>query len=145
MQFQLHPRLTEDTIFLGRFELCQVLLMNDAQYPWCILVPEVPDVTEIYQLNNIQRQQLMQESCFLAEQLATLYQADKMNVANIGNIVTQLHIHHIVRYQTDKAFPAPIWGKFPPVPYSEAELAKHTQLIKAHTLKNWHNFEIKNS
>ena len=135
MQFQLHPRLAEDTIFLGRFELCQVLLMNDAQYPWCILVPEVADVTEIYQLNSVQRQQLMEESCFLAENLATLYQADKMNVANIGNIVTQLHIHHVVRYQTDKAFPTPIWGKFSPIPYSEAELAKHTQLIKSQLVK----------
>ena len=135
MDFELHPRLIADTIFLGRFELCQVLLMNDAQYPWCILVPEVANVTEIYQLNTVQRQQLMEESCFLAEQLAVLYRADKMNVANIGNMVTQLHIHHVVRYENDKAFPAPVWGKFPPVPYSEEELIKNTQLIKAELAK----------
>ena len=131
MDFQLHPRLAQDTIFLGRFELCQVLLMNDAQYPWCILVPEVANVTELYQLDTLQRQQLMDESCFLAENLAMLYQADKMNVATIGNIVTQLHIHHVVRYQTDAAWPAPIWGKFAAVPYTDQQIAKHKQLVQA--------------
>lgn len=135
MDFQLHPRLAQDTIFLGRFELCQVLLMNDAQYPWCILVPEVANVTELYQLDTVQRHQLMDESCFLAENLAMLYQADKMNVATIGNIVTQLHIHHVVRYQNDKTFPAPVWGKYPAIPYDAAELTRHTQLIQSKLAK----------
>lgn len=129
MNFQLHPRLQQDGIYLGRFELCQLLMMNDCQYPWFILVPEIADVTELYQLNKIQRGLLIEESCTLAENLAKLFHADKMNVANIGNIVNQLHIHHVVRYQTDIAWPAPIWGKFPTVPYSETQLAEQISRI----------------
>ena len=130
MDFQLHPRLQQDCIYLGRFELCQLLMMNDCQYPWFVLVPEIAKLTEIYQLNKTQRSLLMEESCTLAENLAVLFHADKMNVANIGNIVNQLHIHHVVRYQTDSAWPAPIWGKFPSVPYSDAQRAERISQVK---------------
>jgi len=115
--FQLHPRLEQDTIQLGRFDLCRVLLMNDSQYPWVILVPEIANKQEIYQLDYLQRQLLSEESCYLAEKLAVLFDADKMNIAAIGNLVPQLHIHHVVRYQHDKSWPAPVWGKFNPQPY----------------------------
>jgi diadenosine tetraphosphate (Ap4A) HIT family hydrolase len=121
MNFQLHPRLQQDCIHIGRFELCQLLMMNDSQYPWFILVPEIVDVTELYQLTKTQREQFIDESCYLAEQLATLFNADKMNIANIGNLVPQLHIHHIVRYSTDIAWPAPVWGKFSAVPFTETQ------------------------
>jgi len=130
MNFSLHPQLQQDSIFIGRFELSQLLMMNDSQYPWFILVPEVTGVTELYQLNSAQRSLLMEESCYLAENLAALFQADKMNVANIGNMVSQLHIHHIVRYKIDKAWPVPVWGKFPAVPYSEAQLAERINRVK---------------
>jgi len=131
MTFQLHPHLQQDTVLIGKFALSQVLLMNDSQYPWCILVPQRAGLTEIYQLNQKDREQLQEESCFLAQQLATLYQADKMNIAAIGNLVAQLHIHHVVRYQTDKAWPAPVWGKFSAVPYSAEELAIQRQAVQA--------------
>jgi diadenosine tetraphosphate (Ap4A) HIT family hydrolase len=130
MTFQLHPRLKEDCIAIGRFELCQLLMMNDSQYPWFILVPERADVQEIYQLSKTERELLTEESSYLAENLAALYQADKMNIAAIGNIVPQLHIHHIVRYQTDKAWPAPVWGKFDAVPYTERKIADNVARIK---------------
>ena len=129
--FQLHLRLKEDCIAIGRFELCQLLMMNDSQYPWFILVPEKAGIKEIYQLNKPERHTLTEESSYLAENLAVLYKADKMNIAAIGNLVPQLHIHHVVRYQTDKAWPAPIWGKFPAVPYSQQQITDHIAQIKA--------------
>ncbi len=130
MTFQLHPRLKQDCIAIGRFELCRLLMMNDSQYPWFILVPERADMHEIYQLSKTERQLLTEESSYLAENLAALYQADKMNIAAIGNIVPQLHIHHIVRYQTDKAWPAPVWGKFDAIPYTEQQIADNLARIK---------------
>lgn len=130
MSFQLHPRLQQDCISIGRFELCRVLMMNDSHYPWFILVPEIADLTELYQLTTTaQRTLFMEESCYLAESLATLFNADKMNIANIGNMVAQLHIHHIVRYQTDAAWPAPVWGKFPAVPYTDAQMTERVSQV----------------
>ena len=128
--FQLHPRLKEDCIAVGRFDLCQLLMMNDSQYPWFILVPEKAGLTEIYQLGKAERQILTEESSYLAENLAALYQADKMNIAAIGNLVPQLHIHHVVRYQTDKAWPAPIWGKFTAVPYTQQHMTDTLAQVK---------------
>lgn len=127
--FSLHPRLEEDCITLGRFALCRLLLMNDSHYPWFILVPEKPDLIEIYQLNKNERIALAEESSFLAENLASLYRADKMNIAVIGNLVPQLHIHHIVRYKNDPAWPAPVWGKFDRLPYSENRIEEITDQI----------------
>ena len=132
--FQLHPRLKEDCIAIGRFELCQLLMINDSQYPWFILVPEKAGITEIYQLVKADRQLLTEESSYLAENLAALYQANKMNIAAIGNLVPQLHIHHVVRYQTDKAWPAPIWGKFTAVPYTQQQITDTIAQVK-HQLK----------
>ncbi|WAK00707.1 HIT domain-containing protein [Methylobacter sp. YRD-M1] len=130
MTFQLHPRLQQDCIEIGRFELCRLLMMNDSQYPWFILVPEKVAMSEIYQLSKPERELLMEESGYLAENLAALYKADKMNIASIGNMVPQLHIHHIVRYQTDKAWPAPVWGKFDAIPYTQRQILENLKLIK---------------
>jgi diadenosine tetraphosphate (Ap4A) HIT family hydrolase len=130
-QFQLHERLQQDCIAIGRFSLCQLLMMNDSQFPWFILVPERQDIKEIYQLTVADRQLLTKESCFLAENMAVLFNADKMNVAAIGNMVPQLHIHHIVRYQTDKAWPAPVWGKFSTQPYTEQQIADLIAKVRA--------------
>jgi len=128
--FQLHPRLKQDCITIGRFDLCQLLMMNDSQYPWFILVPEKADIKEIYQLSKPERQLLTEESSYLAENMATLYNADKMNIAAIGNLVPQLHIHHVVRYQGDKAWPAPIWGKFAVVPYTQQQITDNIDRVK---------------
>lgn len=130
MIFELHPRLAQDCLQIGRFELCRLLLMNDNQYPWFILVPEIPGITELHQLSAEARRQFIDESCYLAENLAALYNADKMNVAAIGNLVAQLHIHHVVRYRHDKAWPQPIWGRFPAVPYTPEQLAETLQRLQ---------------
>ena len=130
-QFQLHERLQQDCILIGRFSLCQLLMMNDSQFPWFILVPERADIKEIYQLSVADRQLLSEESCFLAENMADLFKADKMNMAAIGNMVPQLHIHHIVRYQTDKAWPAPVWGKFIAEAYTEQQIIELTDKVRA--------------
>jgi diadenosine tetraphosphate (Ap4A) HIT family hydrolase len=139
MPFQIHPQLQQDCITIGRFELCRLLMMNDSQYPWFILVPEKADMSEIYQLTKPDRELLTEESNCLAENLAELYQADKMNIAAIGNLVPQLHIHHIVRYQTDRAWPAPVWGKFDAVPYTEQQITDNLALLRKQ-LGNYLNF-----
>lgn len=116
--FQLHPQLRQDCFSVGSLALSELLMMNDSQYPWFILVPRRAHIKEIHQLSAADRQTLLAESCLLAETLSEQYRPDKLNIAAIGNLVPQLHLHHVVRYQTDKAWPAPIWGKFPAVPYN---------------------------
>jgi len=119
--FVLDPRLDNDTHLIGDFALCRALLMNDARYPWVILVPRITGLTEIYQLSEADQQQLMIESNTVAKALSELVSADKMNVAALGNVVSQLHIHHVARYQADEAWPAPVWGKGEAIAYSEQE------------------------
>lgn len=116
--FELHPRLAQDTWVVGDFPLCRLLLMNDAGYPWFILVPCRDGIREIYQLTPTDQQQLLGESSQLSEVLQRLFQADKLNIAALGNMVPQLHVHHIVRYQTDQAWPQPVWGLFPARAYT---------------------------
>lgn len=128
--FQLHPRLQQDCFVIGHFALSQLLMMNDNQYPWFILVPQRNDISEIFQLNDSDRQQLLQESCLLAEKLVEIYRPDKLNIAAIGNVVPQLHVHHVARFKNDKAWPAPIWGKFPACNYAEQDLAAHIALLQ---------------
>ncbi len=130
MAFQLHPRLEQDSIAIGQFSLSKLRLINDSQYPWFILVPKRPDIREVFQLSETEQQLLRQESSLLAKMLAELYSADKMNIATIGNIVSQLHVHHIVRYKTDIAWPAPVWGKFDAIPYTERQIEKIVVQVK---------------
>lgn len=120
--FVLHPQLASDCIVVGQFELSTLLLMNDRQFPWFILVPRREDVTEVFQLDLADRAQLLDESCWLAEALKDAFAAHKINVAALGNMVSQLHIHHIARYREDPAWPAPVWGKLPAVPYNDEQL-----------------------
>ena len=119
----LDPRLRHDTIVLGSFPLSLLLLMNDRTYPWLILVPQRAGIHEIYQLNPADQQQLLRESSHLAAVLAAHFHPDKLNIAALGNVVPQLHLHHVVRYQSDPAWPAPVWGKTPPVPYHPGQVA----------------------
>lgn len=117
--FKLHPRLAQDTSVIGDFPICRLLLMNDANYPWFILVPRRAEMQEIFELERQDQQQLLKESSHLSQVLSKIFQADKLNIAALGNMVPQLHIHHIVRYQTDQAWPNPVWGLFPTKPYTE--------------------------
>jgi len=114
----LHPQLAQDCFIVGQFPLSALLLLNDSQYPWFILVPQRQDVSEIHQLSASDQQQLIRESSLLAACIEKEFKADKINIAALGNMVPQLHIHHIVRYKNDPAWPAPVWGYATAVPYS---------------------------
>lgn len=121
--FNLHPQLATDGIELADFPLCKLLLCNDSAYPWFILVPKVADISEIYQLDWQQQQQLLNESSLLSELLMQVFAGDKMNVAALGNVVEQLHLHHVVRFTDDAHWPKPIWGQQALTPYSDEEIA----------------------
>lgn len=139
MDFNLHPALERDCVPLGRFDLCQALLMNDANYPWVILVPQLAGIREAYELSKKQQIQLLEESNFVLQVMSKAFDADKMNQAALGNIVPQLHIHHIARYKDDPAWPAPVWGKVLTRPYASDELkAMVTKLNQA--FSNHHDY-----
>ncbi len=129
-EFELHERLAADTFLLGRTRLCEVRLMNEKTWPWVILVPAVAGIREIYELSEGQQQRLMTESSTLSRAMMEAFSGDKMNVAALGNMVPQLHIHHIVRFEGDPAWPGPVWGTQAPVPYPEDELARVKQVLE---------------
>ena len=129
--FSLHPRLAADTQVLGDFALCRLLLMNDAQYPWFILVPRREGVREIYQLDERDQQQLVRESSALSRAVMDAFAGEKLNVAALGNVVPQLHVHHVVRFAGDPAWPRPVWGVHPPRPYVEAERAARVAALRS--------------
>lgn len=122
-QFKLHAQLANDCFVISDFPLSRLLLCNDSAFPWFILVPKVDDVQDIYQLDWQQQQQLLNESSMLSEVLMQEFKGDKMNVAALGNVVPQLHLHHIVRYKNDACWPKPIWGQQALTPYTDEELA----------------------
>jgi len=99
--------------------------MNDAQFPWVILVPRVSNISELYHLDQVQRQLLETESIYLSKVLMNVYSGDKLNVAALGNVVSQLHIHHVVRFERDAVWPAPVWGKLAAIPLSEEDVIEH--------------------
>lgn len=132
MKLILHPQLAADCFVVGRSELCALLLMNDARYPWFILVPQREGIREIHELTSIQRQQLMSESCAVSEALVAGFAADKINIAALGNMVPQLHVHHIARFRNDPAWPAPVWGRFPAIHYADGEEQAVMRKLAAH-------------
>jgi diadenosine tetraphosphate (Ap4A) HIT family hydrolase len=115
--FTLHPRLAADTIALGDWPLCRLLLMNDGRFPWLILVPARPDLREIHDLPSAERAILIEEIARASALMQQGFKADKMNVAALGNQVPQLHVHVIARFASDPAWPNPIWeSTVPKVP-----------------------------
>jgi diadenosine tetraphosphate (Ap4A) HIT family hydrolase len=120
--FELDRRLQEDCLDLGGLELCRLLLMNDRTYPWFILVPERPGITEIYHLPDRDQWQLLRESSALARAMAMEFNPDKLNIAAIGNLVPQLHMHHIARRSSDPAWPGVVWGGPRGAPYECTEV-----------------------
>jgi diadenosine tetraphosphate (Ap4A) HIT family hydrolase len=119
-EFELDPRLAADTFLVGETPLCLLLLMNDARYPWLILVPRRGDITEPFELGEADQAQLWQESMRLGEAMKAHFAADKLNIAALGNQVAQLHVHHIARFHVDAAWPGPVWGVGSAVPYGDA-------------------------
>ena len=120
--FALHTQLAKDCAALGDLPLCRVLLMNDANYPWLVLVPRREEISEIFELSRIDQQQLLDEIAQVSAALAGHFRADKMNVAALGNVVPQLHVHLIVRYRDDAAWPRPVWNAVPAQPYTDDAL-----------------------
>lgn len=135
--FALDSRLQEDTLVIGDFPLCRLLLSNDSNYPWFILVPRRPDISEVFQLDARDQLQLWQETTLLSEQLKDLFNADKLNVAALGNVVSQLHMHVIVRRRSDIAWPAPVWGKHPATPYTAQEFSLIKDQLRAVLVKDF--------
>ncbi|CAN7649428.1 HIT domain-containing protein [Aquipseudomonas alcaligenes] len=120
--FALDQRLQQDCLQVGDFPLCRLLLMNDVHYPWFILVPRREDVSELFQLDADDQLRLWSETTRLAEVLKDSFGADKMNVATLGNVVSQLHMHVIARRREDAAWPAPVWGRHPAQPYTPEQV-----------------------
>lgn len=121
--FELHPQLAQDSYTLGNYPLCRLLLINDRQYPWFVLVPRREDIREIYQLSTTDQLQYLRESSELGAELMRVFDGDKLNIGALGNMVPQLHIHHIVRFEADPAWPGPVWGARPMQAYDESALA----------------------
>ncbi len=128
--FVLHERLEKDTAFVLDWPLSSVLLTNDNRYPWLILVPRVADVRDIHNLGNADQAQVMLEMSKASEGVERLFETDKTNVAALGNMVPQLHIHVIGRFTGDDAWPGPVWGVHPPRPYEADELARVMDKIR---------------
>jgi diadenosine tetraphosphate (Ap4A) HIT family hydrolase len=119
--FDLHPQLAKDTVPLGDLPLSRVLLIDDSTYPWLLLVPRRRGVTEITDLGALERAHLMTEITQVADALKTETGCHKLNIAALGNVVPQLHIHVVARFREDAAWPRPVWGQVPPTRYTEAE------------------------
>lgn len=130
--FELHPRLAQDCFVLADLALSRLLLMNDARYPWCILVPRAAGVREIHELGEADQMQLLRESSSLGRALMRAFAGDKLNVAALGNLVPQLHLHHIVRFRGDAAWPAPVWGRHPAQPYEEPARRTFIERLAVH-------------
>ena len=122
----LHPQLEADTTLIGDLPLSRVLLSNDANYAWLILVPRLPGIVEIIDLEANAQNQLTTEIARVSEALKAVTGCDKLNVAAIGNVVPQLHVHVVARFRTDIAWPKPVWGAAPARPYDAAMRARLT-------------------
>ena len=121
MDFHLHPQLAQDTTMIGHFPLCLVLLHRDTVAPWIILVPKRLEMKELHHLPMGDQQQFLIESQAVNQALEAIFQPDKINLGALGNLVPQLHIHHIARFSNDMAWPGPIWGNTKGVFRSEEE------------------------
>lgn len=128
--YTLHKQLEHDCFKVGSLPLCQVLMMNDRQYPWFILVPKQPNIREIYQLSVADQIRLQDESSWFGKMLMNEFHGEKLNVAALGNMVPQLHVHHVVRSQYDPAWPAPVWGHSPAKHYTVEDAAKRIALVE---------------
>ena len=120
--WSLHPQLTQDTIDIGDLPLCKVLVIKDANYPWLLLVPRRPDKVEIIDLDEVEQAQLMAEVSRVGRALKDITKCDKLNVAALGNMVPQLHVHVIARRTSDAAWPRPVWGAVAPLAHDAAEV-----------------------
>jgi diadenosine tetraphosphate (Ap4A) HIT family hydrolase len=129
-RYELHPQLAADTHPVAAFELSELRLMDDANYPWLILVPRVAGAHELIDLDETQRHALTDEIDRAARALRDAFHPHKLNVAALGNLVPQLHVHVIARFEQDPAWPAPVWGRVAARPYSPEALVERIALLQ---------------
>lgn len=133
--FDLHPQLSADCTVVDDLPLCRLLLMEDANYPWCILVPRRAGIREIHELAEADQAALLREVTRLSMAMQEAFAADKMNVAALGNVVPQLHVHVIARRVDDAAWPRPVWGAVPRRAYAgderEAAIARLRRTLRS--------------
>lgn len=131
IEFTLDPRLAADTHAVIDAPLCAVRLMDDARYPWLILVPRRPGLRELHELSSSDGARLWQESAAVSRALMTITGGHKLNVAALGNVVSQLHVHHVVRFEGDDAWPGPVWGAHPRRPYPPEQSRQWVRDLRA--------------
>lgn len=129
--WQLHPRLEADTHDVARWPMCDVRLMEDARYPWLILVPRIADAVEIVDLPEDLQLQLARETARASRVVRAVAAPDKLNIGALGNIVRQLHVHVIGRCEGDAAWPGPVWGHGVARPYTDAARSARLQALRA--------------
>ena len=120
--WSLHTQLQKDTIDIGDLPLCRVLVIKDAHYPWLLLVPRRDGAVEIIDLDEVEQGQLMTEITRVARAVKEITKCDKLNIAALGNMVPQLHVHIVARRTSDAAWPRPVWGVVPPLAHDAAEV-----------------------
>ncbi|MBZ0087995.1 MAG: HIT family protein [Thermomonas sp.] len=125
----LDLRLADDTVPVADLPLCEVRLMDDANHPWLVLVPKVIDAVEIIDLTPAQRTLLCAEIAIASRALRALFKPDKLNVAALGNLVPQLHVHVIARFHDDIAWPRPVWGAADARPYEPEALVERVNAL----------------
>jgi diadenosine tetraphosphate (Ap4A) HIT family hydrolase len=128
--FSLDPHLEADSLHITNLALCHVRLMNNARFPWILLIPRRPQVYEIFDLSETDRHTLMNELCLASGSLQLLTNAEKMNIGALGNIVPQLHVHVIARFSSDSAWPNPVWGSAAE-PYTTEHAAQMIASVRA--------------
>ena len=127
--FVLDSRLAADCIRIGDLSLSTLLLLNDARFPWFILVPRRAGVSEIFELDEPDQEQLWRESARLSAFIKQAFHADKLNIGALGNLVPQLHVHHIARYRSDPAWPGPVWGVGQAQPYDKPLISERVAMV----------------
>lgn len=119
--FKLNEKINNDTFEIYDLSLCHVRLMNDSNYPWLILIPRIADTTELHQIPADKQPDLWQDINTASQIMENLFTPKSLNVAALGNVVSQLHIHVIARFEHDATWPGPVWGQHPPKPYESDE------------------------
>jgi diadenosine tetraphosphate (Ap4A) HIT family hydrolase len=126
----LHPQLARDTVNLGDMPLSRVLVVNDANWPWLLLVPRRLGVSEIIDLDEVEQAQLMTEIARVARAMKAATGCDKLNIAALGNVVSQLHVHVIARREGDAGWPRPVWGAAAPMSYGKSALEQFMERLR---------------
>jgi len=129
--FNLDPRIAEETVAVAQLPLCMVRLRDDARFPWCVLIPVRALITEVYELTDADQATFMHETARVAKLLDSIYSPHKVNIGALGNQVAQLHMHVVARRSGDAAWPGPVWGAGQRIAYAREELMRNAQLIAA--------------